>query len=216
MSAIPPPAHAAIDAPSAWVVRHAARIPAGEVLDLACGSGRHARWLAARGWPVLAVDRDAHALQRAAGAGIVTHAADLESGAAWPFAAARFAGIVVTNYLHRPLFAAMLESLAPGGVIIYETFARGNEQFGKPSNPAFLLAPGELLALIASSAVQRVVLAEARPDAAPDVPLLHVLAYEDGYVDLPKPAVVQRICVRKAGPAGVPAAWARDFALHQS
>ena len=207
MSATPPlapPAHAAIDAPSAWVVRHAARIPAGEVLDLACGSGRHARWLAARGWPVLAVDRDAAALQRAAGDGIVTHAADLESGAAWPFAAARFAGIVVTNYLHRPLFPAMLASLAPGGVLIYETFARGNEQFGKPSNPAFLLAPGELLALTGA------------PDALAEVPVYHVLAYEDGYVDMPKPAMVQRICVRKADAAGSPPAWARDFALHQS
>ena len=194
MSSLP---HLVLDAPSAWVVRHAARIPAGEVLDLACGGGRHARWLAAHGRTVLAVDRDPAALQRAAGPGIVTFEADLEGGAAWPFPAGRFAGIVVTNYLHRPLFAALLASLAPGGVLIYETFAKGNAQFGKPSNPDFLLAPGELLTLTQST------------DAAP----LHVLAYEDGYVDFPKPAMVQRICVRKADMEASPETVTRDFAL---
>ncbi len=188
--------HLMQDAPSAWVARHAARIPVGEVLDLACGGGRHARWLAARGWSVLAVDRDPAALQRAAGADIVTLEADLEGGADWPFAAGRFAGIVVTNYLHRPLFPEILASLAPGGVLIYETFASGNAQFGKPSNPDFLLAPGELLRLTESV----------------DAPM-HVLAFEDGYTDLPKPAMVQRICVRKAGLNASPETVMRDFAL---
>jgi SAM-dependent methyltransferase len=169
--------HHAIDAPSDWVMRHAAQIPGGEVLDLACGSGRHARWLAARGWRVLAADRDASALQSASGEGVQTQQADFENGAAWPFTERRFAGIVVTNYLHRPLFPALLSSLAPGGILIYETFALGNAQFGKPSNPDFLLAPGELLDLLR--------------------PALHVLAYEDGYVDKPKPAMVQRICARR-------------------
>ena len=189
--------HLMQDAPSPWVVRHAARIPAGEVLDLACGGGRHARWLAAHGWTVLAVDRDPVALQRAAGPEIVTCEADLEAGADWPFAAGRFAGIVVTNYLHRPLFPALLASLAPGGVLIYETFAIGNAQFGKPSNPDFLLASGELLKLL----------------QADSAALLRVLAFEDGYVDIPKPAMVQRICARKAGLDASPEAVMRDFAL---
>lgn len=166
------------DAPSAWVARFAPLIPPGEVLDLACGGGRHARLLAHLGHPVLAVDRDAQALQRAEGPGITTLQADLESGlggASWPFEAGRFHGIVVTNYLHRPLFAGILESLAPQGVLIYETFGAGNAHFGKPSNPAFLLHPGELLALAARSR-------------------LRVVAFEDGYQDKPKPAMVQRIC----------------------
>jgi SAM-dependent methyltransferase len=194
MNSVP---HVSLETPSAWVVRHAARIPAGEVLDLACGGGRHARWLAAHGWTVLAVDRDPAALQRTAGKGIVTLQADLEGDAAWPFEAGRFAGIVVTNYLHRPLFPALLASLAPGGVLIYETFAIGNAQFGKPSNPDFLLAPGELLAYAQTAGT------------AP----LHVLAYEDGYVELPKPAMVQRLCARKAQANEMPAALTRDFAL---
>ncbi|HEX9172091.1 MAG TPA: class I SAM-dependent methyltransferase, partial [Telluria sp.] len=121
------------------------------------------------------------ALAAAAGPGITTLQADLEAdGAAWPFEAGRFAGIVVTNYLHRPLLADLLRSLAPDGVLIYETFALGNESFGKPSNPAFLLAPGELLALAG------------RGDLA-------IVAYEDGYIDSPRPALVQRLCA--AGPA---------------
>jgi SAM-dependent methyltransferase len=151
------------------------------VLDLACGSGRHARLFAAHGHQVVAVDRAAEALAAAAGPGIATLQADLEAeGAAWPFAAARFAGIVVTNYLHRPLLADLVRSLAPGGVLIYETFALGNEAFGKPSNPAFLLAPGELLALAGQGG-------------------LRVIAYEDGLVGVPRPALVQRLCA--AGPA---------------
>ncbi|MDL2357797.1 MAG: methyltransferase domain-containing protein, partial [Pseudomonadota bacterium] len=143
-----PSAHSAVDQPSPWVARFAALIPAGEVLDLACGGGRHARLLAGLGHPVSALDRDREALALAAGAGITTLEVDLErgdDGAAWPFAAGRFAGIVVTNYLHRPLLAALAASLRPDGVLIYETFADGNAAFGKPSNPAFLLAPGELL-----------------------------------------------------------------------
>jgi hypothetical protein len=125
------------------------------------------------------VDRDAEALAAAAGPDITTSEIDLEAeGAAWPFGPARFAGIVVTNYLHRPLTAAMLTSLAPHGVLIYETFADGNAQFGKPSNPDFLLQPGELLAW-------------AREHD------LRVIAFEDGVVDVPKAAMVQRICAVK-------------------
>jgi SAM-dependent methyltransferase len=162
--------------PSAWVRRFARLVPAGEVLDLACGSGRHARLFAALGHPVTALDRDPDALALAAGPGISTLQYDLEAeGSAWPFAPGRFAGIVVTNYLHRPLLPQLVESLAPGGVLIYETFALGNEVFGKPSNPAFLLAPGELLGMAGTGA-------------------LRVIAYELGVVSQPKPAVVQRLC----------------------
>ncbi|KQQ96531.1 bifunctional 2-polyprenyl-6-hydroxyphenol methylase/3-demethylubiquinol 3-O-methyltransferase UbiG [Massilia sp. Leaf139] len=161
---------------SPWVRRFAAGVRAGEVLDLACGGGRHARLFAALGHPVLAVDRDPQALALAAGPGITTLQTDLEEGGArWPFAAGRFAGIVVTNYLHRPLMNDLVNSLAPGGVLIYETFALGNELYGKPSNPAFLLHPGELLELATGTG-------------------LTVLAFEDGVVALPKPARVQRLC----------------------
>jgi SAM-dependent methyltransferase len=178
-----PSSHTALDQASAWVARFAPTIPSGEVLDLACGGGRHARLLASLGHPVLAVDRDADALARAAGQSITTRQIDLENGdEAWPFEPGRFAGIVVTNYLHRPLFAGMLRSLAPGGVLIYETFAVGNEHFGKPSNPLFLLKRGELLKVAANESLSS----------------MHVVAYEDGYVATPKPAVVQRICVVSA------------------
>jgi SAM-dependent methyltransferase len=167
------------DTISPWVRRYAPLIPGGAVLDLACGAGRHSRHLASLGHSVVAVDRDPEALALAAGPDITTSAIDLEEeGAAWPFGPARFAGIVVTNYLHRPLTAAMIASLAPDGVLIYETFAEGNAQFGKPSNPDFLLRPGELLDW-------------AREHG------LRVVAFEEGVVDAPKTAMVQRICAVK-------------------
>ncbi|MGE5621947.1 MAG: class I SAM-dependent methyltransferase [Bacillota bacterium] len=179
---------------STWVARFAPLVPSGEVLDLACGAGRHARLLAALGHPVTAVDRDTDALAAAAGPGIATMRVDLEDESAprpvWPFAAGRFAGIVVTNYLHRPLFPHILASLAPGGMLIYETFAIGNERFGKPSSPRFLLNRGELLDLVRTDAMK-----------------IHVLAFEDGYVDWPKPAMVQRICALKDGGGAVEHAW---------
>ncbi len=167
--------------PSAWVGRFAPLIPAGEVLDLACGSGRHSRFLAGLGHPVLALDRDLAALERAAGEGITTLRLDLEQapdGAAWPFGPDRFAAIVCTNYLHRALINHMVKSISSNGVLIYETFADGNAQFGKPSNPDFLLAPGELLDWAA------------RGD-------LRVVAFEDGFTATPKAAMMQRICAVK-------------------
>jgi SAM-dependent methyltransferase len=158
--------------PSAWVVAHAGLVPAGgTVLDLAAGGGRHARLFAARGHPVVAVDRDISAL--AGIAGVTAIAADLEDGSPWPLGARRFAGIVVTNYLHRPLFPALRAAVDTGGALIYETFARGTERYGKPSNPDFLLADNELLALA--------------------LPGLAVVAYEHLYVETPRPALVQRI-----------------------
>jgi len=156
--------------PSPWVVRWGSLIQRGEVLDVASGSGRHARWFAERGIAVVAVDR---APQEIPGARFVQ--ADLEAGHAWPFQPGRFAGIVVTNYLHRPLLADLRASLAPDGVLIYETFMVGNEKYGRPSNPAFLLRPGELLAAFAD---------------------LQILAFEQGIARKPKPALIQRLCAR--------------------
>jgi SAM-dependent methyltransferase len=131
--------------PSPWIVRFAPLIrDGGRVLDLASGRGRHARWLAARGLDVVAVDRDADALASLAGvARVRTRLADLEQGA-WPLAGETFDAVVVANYLHRPAFDPMLDALAGDGVLLYETFAAGNEAFGRPSNPAFLLRPDEL------------------------------------------------------------------------
>lgn len=165
---------------STWVRRWAPLVQAGEVLDLACGGGRHARLFAARGHPVLALDRDAPALAELVGSNISVMEYDLENGAPWPFEAERFAAIVVTNYLHRPLFKKLATSLAPDGILIYETFAMGNERFGKPSNPNFLLAPGELLALASANGLQ-------------------VLAFEDGMVQAPRPAMVQRLLAAGRG-----------------
>lgn len=164
---------------SAWVVRWSGLIPAGgRVLDIACGNGRHARVFAARGHPVEAVDRDPAKLASLAGIPrISARSANLEGGQ-WPYPGERFAGIVVANYLHRPLFPHLLASLAAGGVLIYETFAVGNERYGRPSNPAHLLTPGELLDVVRGT--------------------LRVIAYEDLEVSEPRPAMVQRICAIKA------------------
>ncbi|HSN21448.1 MAG TPA: class I SAM-dependent methyltransferase [Usitatibacter sp.] len=162
--------------PSSWVREWAGWIqPGGSVLDLACGSGRHARFLARMGFEVDAVDRD---LAQFAGPppGVTAIEADLERGE-WPFPGRRWAGIVVANYLHRPLLPILVDSLEPLGMLIYETFARGNERFGKPSNPAFLLAPGELLEAVRGK--------------------LRVVAYEDRVVDEPREAAIQRIAARR-------------------
>jgi SAM-dependent methyltransferase len=168
-----------LQAPSAWVVRWSGLVPAGgRVLDIACGNGRHSRFFAASGHPVEAVDRDPAKLAPLAGIpGITTLCADLEARE-WPYPGDRFAGIVVANYLYRPLFPHLLAALATGGVLIYETFAAGNERYGRPSNPAFLLAPGELLDVVNGR--------------------LRVVAYEDLHVSEPRPAMVQRICATKA------------------
>jgi SAM-dependent methyltransferase len=161
-------------APSPWIVRFAPLIAAGaRVLDLAAGRGRQALFLAGRGAHVLAVDRDGQALATFAGsANIETRVADLEAGV-WPFGSERFDAIVVVHYLHRALFPHLLDSLSADGVLLYETFAEGNAVYGKPSNPAFLLAPGELLDL----ARER----------------LTVVAFEQGRIDGEPPAVMQRL-----------------------
>lgn len=167
--------------PSSWVTRWVHLLPAdGPILDLACGQGRHARYLAGRGRHVVAVDRDAIALENMAShPNIKTIQADLETGE-WPLEAAGFAAIVVTNYLHRPLFGHLFGALNPGGVLLYETFSAGNERFGRPSNPEFLLQPGELLERVRGA--------------------FDVVAYENSQLDEPKPAMVQRICaIKKLG-----------------
>jgi SAM-dependent methyltransferase len=163
-------------AASPWVERFTLWIrPGGRVLDLACGAGRHARLLARLGFEVDAVDRDLSGLSDIPAA-IVLREADLEGGA-WPYPGVLFDAIVVTNYLHRPLLPVLVDSLAPGGVLLYETFALGNERYGKPSNPDFLLRPGELLEAVRGR--------------------LRVLAYEDLAVEGPRPACLQRIAARR-------------------
>jgi len=158
--------------PSDWVVRWAPLIDRGTVLDVACGSGRHANFFLSKSLKVVAVDREP---QQIPGARFIR--ADLEDGSPWPLPGERFEGIIVTNYLNRPLMRILKESLAEGGVLIYETFMLGNERFGKPSNPAFLLQPGELL--------------EAFRD-------LTIKGFEEGEVRDPKPAMIQRLCAVQA------------------
>jgi SAM-dependent methyltransferase len=140
-----------ITPPSPWIAENQKRLDnvstPGRVLDLACGRGRHARLLAARGEHVLAVDRDQAALAALEGeAGIETLYCDLESGTPWPFAGEAFRGLVITNYLHRPTLGRALGLVARGGLLLYETFGAGNERFGRPANPDFLAQPGEIAA----------------------------------------------------------------------
>ena len=157
-------------APSPWVQRWSHLVPPGAtLLDVACGSGRHVRWFAARGCRVTGVDCDAAALAGLDGLAELA-VADIEGGP-WPFRGRRFDAVVVTNYLWRDLMSTLVESVAEGGVLICETFALGNATVGKPSNPAFLLRPGELLAATVG---------------------LRVIGYEDGFLSGPE-RFVQRI-----------------------
>lgn len=167
--------HAENLAPSAWVLRFLHLIPAGGgVLDLACGKGRHTRLLADRGHPVTAADIDVSGLaDRRSDPRIQLLELDLETGKQ-PFTGEQFAAVIISNYLHRPHFAWLADSLLPGGVLLMDTFARGNEAYGHPRNPDFLLAPGELLSVFSTR--------------------LQIVAYEHGLERLPKPAVRQRIC----------------------
>lgn len=132
---------------SAWIRRFAHLVPAGaRVLDVACGRGRHARLFLERGHPVVLVDRDLSGVADLVGRSDVEAVeADLEDGGAFPFRGRRFGGVVVTNYLHRPLLPDLVAAVGSGGALLYETFGVGNEAFGRPRNPAFLLQPGELL-----------------------------------------------------------------------
>ena len=168
------------DEPSAWVLRFAPLVPAGgAVLDLGAGGGRHVRLFRGRGHPVTAVDRDASGLAGLWGdPGVEIVEEDLEDGSPFPFKGRVFAGVLVTNYLHRPILADIAAAVAPGGALIYETFARGQERFGRPGNPDFLLKPGELLDAVRGS--------------------LRVVAYEDLIIDDPGPRAIQRIAAVRA------------------
>ncbi|MBL8329851.1 MAG: class I SAM-dependent methyltransferase [Rubrivivax sp.] len=170
-------AHAALGQPSPWLVRwrHLIR-PAGTVLDLACGSGRHVRWLASAGHAVTGVDRDAAAVEPLRQIARIV-VADVEGGP-WPLEGERFDAVIVTHYLWRPLWPRILASIAPGGVLLYETFAQGNETVGKPSRPDFLLQPGELLRSVGG---------------------LRIVAFEDGFLEAP-PRFIQRIAARHEAP----------------
>ena len=164
--------------PSPWVKRWSPLVHAGaSVLDVACGSGRHLRWFAQRGCRVTGVDRDAAALAPLREIGEVL-VADIENGP-WPWPGRAFDAVLVTNYLWRPLLPTIVASVAPGGVLVYETFSIGNESVGKPSNPAFLLTPGELLQATRG---------------------LRVVAYEDGFLASPD-RYVQRVCAVREPPS---------------
>lgn len=168
--------------PSRWVQRWSHLVPPGAtLLDVACGSGRHLRWFAARGARVTGVDRDAEALRPLAGLGELL-VADIEAGP-WPWHARRFDAVVVTNYLWRERLADVVASVAPGGVLIYETFSEGHAAIGKPSNPKFLLRHGELLQAAAA---------------------LRVVAFEEGF-DAAAPRFVQRIVAWRALPGAAEA-----------
>jgi SAM-dependent methyltransferase len=167
--------------PSPWIVRWAHLIATGgRVLDVAAGSGRHTRWLAARGHAVTAIDRDAEAMAGLADAA-ETVVADIERDP-WPLPARRFDAVVVTHYLWRPLLPAIVAAVDTGGVLLYETFAAGNATVGHPANPDFLLRPGELL------------------DVAAD---LRIVAYEDGFLADPD-RFVQRIAAVREPPSATP------------
>ena len=173
-----PSAHDAILNASAWVRRFTPLIAkGGVVLDLACGSGRHSELIANIGHEVLAVDQDVTAVEALYNPSIISKTANLED-LSWPLTGSVFSAIVVTNYLYRPHLDELPKMLQKDGVLIYETFALGNGDFGKPSNPNFLLKPGELLTFASCHG-------------------LRVVAYEDIYVDQPKPAMVQRLCAVK-------------------
>jgi len=163
--------------PSAWVARWAHLVERGPLLDVACGAGRHARFFAERGFEVVAVDREPQDI-----AGVQFVQANLEDGTPWPFAGRRFAAVVVANYLHRPLLPTLAASLDEKGVLLYETFMAGNERYGRPSNPDFLLRPGELLHAFG---------------------MLTVVAFEQGLLEVSRPAVVQRICGVRGEAGGV-------------
>ena len=170
------------EAPSAWVQRWAHLIqPNCQVLDVACGRGRHMRFLASLGHHLSGIDRDPEAIAAVAALGEAVHA-DIENGP-WPLPNRTFDAVIVTNYLWRPLIPQILASLAPEGVLIYETFAEGNETVGKPSRPDFLLKPGELLSLCQG---------------------LRIVAYEEGFLDSPERFVQRIVAVKATQVSGTP------------
>ena len=161
---------------SDWVKKYVARIPSSKlVLDLACGSGKNTRFLLESGYNVVALDRDVSQLADIShNQNLEIYEFDLETGSKFPFYKREFSGIVVTNYLYRPILDDLTTALGFGGVLIYQTFMVGNEAYGRPNNPNFLLKKNELKDVFGKQ--------------------LDVIAFEEGYVQIPKPAMVQRIC----------------------
>jgi len=174
------------EAPSLWI-QHWSHLlaPGCTALDIACGGGRHMQWLSTQGHKMLGVDRSAEALSLARSFG-QTLEVDIENGP-WPLAGQTFGAVVVTNYLWRPLWPQITASVAEGGVLLYETFAQGNETVGKPSRPDFLLRPAELLAVCADAG-------------------LRVVAYEDGFLPSPD-RFVQRVAAVRPVPNAAPVRW---------
>lgn len=165
--------------PSKWVTQYSYLLPhSGPILDIASGGGRHTCYLLKKGHTVVAVDKNISPLQGMKTPLLFPVQVDLEADAPWPFKPGSFSGIIVTNYLYRPLFENIIDGLEKDGVLIYETFAKGNEKFGKPHNPDYLLKPGELIRFTLDK--------------------LHILAYEDLTIAWPKPARLQRICAKKS------------------
>ncbi len=169
-----------MDEPSPWVIKHSALIPkAASILDVACGSGRHTRYFLERGHPVTAVDKNISGLRDVAHINsLEVIETDLEDGTAWPLGTRTFGAVIVINYLYRPIVPALINAVTQGGLLIYDTFAEGNENFGKPSRPDFLLKPGELLDAVKGQ--------------------LDVAAYEHGLVNRPR-SVRQRLCAIRHG-----------------
>lgn len=169
--------------PSPWIVRFAPLLrPGGRLLDVACGGGRHLRHFLDRGLDVTGVDIDLRGVADLVGVpGVTLVQADLEGPEGWPVTVTGFDGVVVSNYLHRPLLPAIVAALKPGGLLLYETFANGNQRHGRPSSPAFLLRDGELLRLAGEQRLQ-------------------VVAFEQGEVSSPKAAIIQRLAAIRPGP----------------
>tara|TARA_B100001142_G_scaffold298109_1_gene321031 strand:+ start:625 stop:1176 length:552 start_codon:yes stop_codon:yes gene_type:complete len=161
---------------SDWVKKYTVLIPSNTlVLDLACGSGRNTRFLLDRGYSVVALDKDTSQLADISNKqNLRKYKFDLEAGIKFPFHRQEFSGVIVTNYLYRPLFENLINSLSDGGVLIYQTFMVGNEAYGRPRNPKFLLKRNELSDVFDKK--------------------LDVIAFEQGYTESPKPAVIQSIC----------------------
>jgi SAM-dependent methyltransferase len=193
MDPLPEPAHASAP-PSDWVVRWTPLLPPrAQVLDVACGHGRHVHWLAGAGHRVTAVDREAALLTPLAGFAD-TRVADLEADP-WPLPGRQFDAVVVTNYLWRALFPALKAAVTPGGLLIYETFAQAHAALGRPRRPEFLLRPGELIDVLRSAD-------EAGSTGPPPSEKWHVIAFEEGRLpargDVPE-REVQRIVARRGG-----------------
>ena len=182
------------NSPSRWVSRWSNLLkPGTKILDLACGRGRNSLFLASLGHNVLAVDRDATKLSDISERPeITTMCEDLESGS-WPLDGWKFGGIIVTNYLYRPMLPDLMENLESGGIFIYETFAQGNQVFGKPSNPNYLLFPYELLDMLRDK--------------------LHIIGFEQGRVNSPSRAIIQRVCATSA-PEGMHQSLCSDDFRH--